>query len=108
MTLEELDRLIEESNTRAKILKKIRVKDSIEHVFWFSKSPHPKASNLNVLTPCSADMKRLIRRALKAKTRPSGHVITKKFATDRGGAIPPELLPHGPQRREQPLLQALR
>ena len=70
-------------------VRKIRVKDSVEHIFWFSKEPTPKASNTHVLTPYSPDMERLIKRGYRAKTRPSGHVITSKFGNDRGGAIPP-------------------
>lgn len=69
-------------------VRKIRVKDSVEHVWWLSKTPHPKADNRKVLQPYSPDMERLIKRGYRAKTRPSGHVITSKFGNDRGGAIP--------------------
>lgn len=70
-------------------VRKIRVKDATEHVFWLSKTPTPKADNQQVLQPYSPDMKRLIKRGYRAKTRPSGHVITAKFGNDRGGSIPP-------------------
>jgi site-specific DNA-methyltransferase (cytosine-N4-specific) len=40
-------------------------------------------------------MLRLIERGYKAKKRPSGHVITGKFQTDRGGAIPQNVLVRG-------------
>ena len=39
----------------------MRVKDSVEYVWWFSKTPHPKADNRKVLRPYSADMIRLAR-----------------------------------------------
>jgi site-specific DNA-methyltransferase (cytosine-N4-specific) len=37
-------------------------------------------------------MKSLIKNGYKAKKRPSGHDISKKFTNDNGGAIPPNLL----------------
>ena len=61
-----------------------RVKDSVECVWWLSKTPYPKASNQKVLQEYSADMKRLLVRGYKPKVRPSGHIITKKFR-DNGG-----------------------
>jgi DNA modification methylase len=48
-----------------------------------------------VLVDYSADMKRLIVRGYRAKTRPSGHVITAKFQRDHGGAIPSNLIERG-------------
>jgi site-specific DNA-methyltransferase (cytosine-N4-specific) len=70
-------------------VRRIRVKDSVEYVWWLSKSPHPKASNLNVLKEYSEDMLRLNRRGLTAKVRPSGHVIRQSFENvAAGGAIP--------------------
>ena len=75
-------------------VRKIRVKDSVEIIWWFAKSPFPTANNQNVLQPYSPDMKRLLKRGYKAKTRPSGHVITAKF-TDRGGSIPANVLVMG-------------
>jgi site-specific DNA-methyltransferase (cytosine-N4-specific) len=75
-------------------VRRIRVKDSVEYVFWFSKTPHPKANNRRVLEPYSADMKRLLERGYRAKQRPSGHVITPKFR-DQGGSIPSNLIQRG-------------
>lgn len=73
-------------------VQRIRVKDSIEPCWWFSKSERPKASNRHVLVPYSPDMVRLIERGFRAKVRPSGHRATKGWATDRGGAIPSNVL----------------
>lgn len=70
-------------------VRKIRIKDATEHVWWLSKTPHPKADNQRVLQPYSPDMERLIKRGYRAKQRPSGHIITGKFGNDRGGSIPP-------------------
>jgi DNA modification methylase len=71
-------------------VRKIRVKDAVNCVWWLSKTPNPKADNQRVLNEYSEDMKRLVRRGYKAKVRPSGHVITHKF-TERGGSIPSNL-----------------
>lgn len=75
-------------------VRKIRVKDSVECIWWFSKNPFPKANNQEVLQPYSPDMVRLLRRGYRAKARPSGHNITAKFV-DRGGSIPGNLLSFG-------------
>ncbi|HEY3660744.1 MAG TPA: site-specific DNA-methyltransferase [Candidatus Udaeobacter sp.] len=72
-----------------------RVKDAVEYVWWLSKEPFPKANNRNVLNDYSADMKRLLKRGYKPKQRPSGHVITAKFGHDHGGAIPSSLIERG-------------
>ena len=57
-------------------VRRIRVKDSVEYVFWLSPSEFPKADNSRVLQPYSKDMHRLIRRGIKQTKRPSGHNIT--------------------------------
>jgi DNA modification methylase len=70
-------------------VRRIRVKDSVEYVFWLSKTAWPKANNRAVLKPYSPDMERLIRRGVRATTRPSGHAIKASFSNgDPGGAIP--------------------
>jgi DNA modification methylase len=76
-------------------VRRIRVKDSVEYIFWLSATPHPKADNTQVLNEYSADMKRLIKRGVKKTVRPSGHNITDKFATDKGGSIPSNLIECG-------------
>jgi len=75
-------------------VRRVRVKDSVEYVWWLSKNPMPKADNRRVLIEYSPDMKRLLVRGYRAKERPSGHRITQKFQ-DRGGAIPSNLLERG-------------
>jgi len=70
-------------------VRRVRVKDSVEYVWWLSKTPNPKASNLNVLKEYSEDMIRLNRNGVKGTVRPSGHVIRNSF--DKilaGGSIP--------------------
>jgi site-specific DNA-methyltransferase (cytosine-N4-specific) len=76
-------------------VRRIRIKDSIEYVFWLSKSPFPKANNRNVLVKYSADMSRLIARGFRVKERPSGWKHTEKFRRDHGGSIPSNLIEAG-------------
>lgn len=73
-------------------VRRVRVKDAVNMVWWFSKTEWPKADNRSVLQPYSESMKHLIRNGYKAKKRPSGHDISTKFQRDNGGAIPPNLL----------------
>jgi site-specific DNA-methyltransferase (cytosine-N4-specific) len=74
-------------------VRRIRVKDSVEFVWWFGKTPHPKASNREVLRPYSKDMLRLKKKGLKKTQRPGGHVINEGFSkTDAGGSIPPNVI----------------
>jgi site-specific DNA-methyltransferase (cytosine-N4-specific) len=73
-------------------VQRIRVKDSVEYIFWLSPSERPKANNNNVLLPYSKDMERLIKRGLKQTKRPSGHMIREGFSKDKGGSIPPNLI----------------
>ncbi len=76
-------------------VRRIRVKDSVEYIFWLVKDPMAKADNRRVLQPYSEDMKRLIKRGVKQTTRPSGHIINESFATDQGGSIPPNMIQCG-------------
>jgi len=75
--------------------RKIRAKDSVNTVWWFSKSDFPKADVRKVLAPYSDRMKKLIKDPegfYKPKKRPSGHDISASFGKDNGGAIPSNLL----------------
>jgi len=73
-------------------VRRIRVKDAVNMVWWFAKTDDPKADNRKILQPYSESMKTLLKHGYKAKKRPSGHDISEKFAKDNGGAIPPNLL----------------
>jgi site-specific DNA-methyltransferase (cytosine-N4-specific) len=75
--------------------RKIRAKDSVNTVWWFSKTDFPKADVRKVLAPYSDRMKKLIEDPesfYKPKKRPSGHDISASFGKDNGGAIPSNLL----------------
>ncbi len=73
-------------------VRRIRVKDSVNIVWWLSKTKNPKSDNRQVLKPYSDSMKALLKNGYKAQLRPSGHDISDKFGNDNGGAIPPNLL----------------
>lgn len=73
-------------------VRRVRVKDAVNTVWWLSKSPWPKASNRRVLQPYSPSMVELLQKGYKAKKRPSGHDISEGFAKDNGAAIPPNLI----------------
>lgn len=74
-------------------VRRIRVKDSVEFVWWLSKTPWPKASNAKVLRPYSKDMIRLNARKVRETVRPSGHVIRAGFdKIEAGGSIPPNVI----------------
>lgn len=73
-------------------IRRIRVKDAVNNIFWLSTSPYPKASNRRVLTPYSKSMETLLESGYRAKRRPSGHEISKKFSNDNRAAIPPNLI----------------
>jgi site-specific DNA-methyltransferase (cytosine-N4-specific) len=75
--------------------RKIRVKDAVNTVWWFSKTDDPKADVTQVLVPYSARMKVLLKDPgafYRPKERPSGHDIAEAFGKDNGGAIPSNLL----------------
>lgn len=75
--------------------RKIRAKDSVNTVWWFSKTANPKADVRKVLVPYSERMKKLLKDPAKfytPKVRPSGHDIASTFGHGNGGAIPSNLL----------------
>jgi site-specific DNA-methyltransferase (cytosine-N4-specific) len=75
--------------------RKIRAKDSVNTVWWLSKTPWPKANVSRVLTEYSDRMKKLLKDPsgyYSPKKRPSGHDIAASFSQDNGGAIPGNLL----------------
>lgn len=75
--------------------RKLRAKDTVNTLWWFSRSEWPKADISKVLTEYSPRMKKLLEDPgafYKPKQRPSGHEIGLAFATDNGGALPSNLL----------------
>ncbi len=75
--------------------RKIRVTDSVNTVWWLSKTDYPKADVRKVLVEYSNKMKQLLRDPEKyydPTERPSQHTISAGFGRDNGGAIPKNLI----------------
>jgi DNA modification methylase len=73
-------------------IRRTRVKDAVNMLWWLSKTETPQADNRRVLQPYSRSMKRLLKDGYKVARRPSQHDIGPHFRRDNGGAIPPNLL----------------
>lgn len=73
-------------------VRRIRLKDAINTVWWLSPTPYPRASNTRVLQPYSDSMKTLLHNGYQAKKRPSGHDISTKFSNDNGASIAPNIM----------------
>lgn len=73
-------------------VRRVRVKDAVNCIWWLSPTPWPKANNRRILAPYSDSMRHLLKNGYKAKLRPSGHDISEKFGKDNGGSVPPNLL----------------
>lgn len=75
--------------------RKIRAKDTVNTLWWLSKTEWPKANVSKVLSPYSERMKALLKDPAAfytPKDRPSGHAVSAAFGKDNGGAIPSHLL----------------
>jgi DNA modification methylase len=73
-------------------IRRTRVKDAVNTLWWLSKTETPQADNRRVLRPYSRSMKRLLRDGYQPAKRPSQHDIGPHFQRDNGGAIPPNIL----------------
>ncbi len=73
-------------------VRRIRVKDAVDCIWWLAKSPFPKADNRAVLRPYSESMRLLLSRGVTPARRPSGHEISQNFERDNSGSIPPNFL----------------
>ena len=64
---------------------RVRCKESVTPIYWFSKSVHPYADNRAVVTPYARPIG-----SFRPGPHPSGHNLTAEtWQTDNGGAIPP-------------------
>lgn len=77
--------------------RKIRCKNTVSTILWFSKSDFPKANTKNVLKPYSKKhttwMKRQTKFPVDVEVRPTGGAVyPKEWAVNNGGAIPGTLL----------------
>ncbi|MBK9494742.1 MAG: site-specific DNA-methyltransferase [Xanthomonadales bacterium] len=73
-------------------IRRLRVKDSVNPVWWLSPTPWPKASNRRVLTSYGERQKRLFSSGYNSGQRPSGHIVSEEWGRDNGGAIAPNLI----------------
>ena len=89
-------------------VRRIRVKDSVEYIYWLGKTAYPKADNTKILNQYSKDMLRLIKKGVAATQRPSGHNIREGFAADKGGAIPGNLIQCGNNESNSNYMSALK
>lgn len=71
-------------------IKRERITDSFTHIWWYSPSDHPKASNTRVLQPYKGGMVKLLKnQKYNSGSRASGHNISKTgFLKQNKGAIP--------------------
>lgn len=73
-------------------VRRIRLKDAIDCVWWLSPSPWPRADNRRVSQPYSESMLDLLDNGYKAMKRPSGHDISDNFSKNNGAAISSNLI----------------
>lgn len=75
-------------------IRRVRVKPSLENVFWLSASDSPYADNRQILVPYSDSMKAMLKRGgQEAASRPAGYKMAAgAFGNDNGGAIPGNLI----------------
>lgn len=89
-------------------IERIRVKDSVNPIWWLSKSPRPDASNLRVLKPYTKSMEQLLQNGYNDGARPSGHVVSKSWGKRYEGAIPPNLIVASNTSSSDPYQKAVR
>ena len=84
-----------------------RVKDSVNVIWWLSKTAKPNASNKRVLKPYGKDMEQLLaRQSYNGGKRPGGQRVNPETWKKRHqGAIPPNVLEF-PQSDEQVVAEA--
>jgi len=73
-------------------VKRCRLKDAVDHLWWLSKTSYPKANYRRVLARYSKSMQELFKDKEYYKPnvrRPSEHKISEKFYNRHRGAIPP-------------------
>jgi hypothetical protein len=72
-------------------VRRMRVKDAVNNVFWLTLDPFADADNRRVLTPYSDAMKALLRNGYKAKKRLSGHDISTRKPNFEHPSFVPQL-----------------
>ncbi len=74
-------------------IKRIRVKDAVNTIWWLVKTADAYSDNRNVLERYKDGMQKLLAtQQYNRGDRPSGHKISDRFTNDNGGSIPSNLL----------------
>ena len=75
-------------------VRRVRVKDSINCVWWLSKTPYPKVSNKRVLQPYKSSTLDMFRRgSYNSEKRSGGHKPSEEsFLKDNSGGIPHNMI----------------
>lgn len=77
-------------------IERIRVKDSVENLWWLSRSPKPYADNRAVLKDYSKSQQSLMAKADLSNperiAKPCGHRISTGIYRDNGGSIPDNII----------------
>jgi site-specific DNA-methyltransferase (cytosine-N4-specific) len=75
-------------------VRRVRVKPSLENIYWLSAADDPYADNRQILVPYSDSMKAVLKRGgQEAASRPAGYKMANgAFGNDNGGAIPGNLI----------------
>jgi len=82
-------------------IKRIRVKDSFTHIWWYAPSIDPRANNQKVLTPYGEGMIKLLEKQdYNRGMRPSGHNIGNGFLKGNTGAIPSSVLTYANSKED--------
>lgn len=89
-------------------IKRVRVKDAVNPIWWLARSARPKASNRRVLKPYTKSMENLLAKGYNDGPRPSGHVVSKKWGRRQKGAIPPNLIIAANTKSNDPYMRACR
>jgi site-specific DNA-methyltransferase (cytosine-N4-specific) len=89
-------------------IRRTRVKDAVNTLWWLSKTTEPNADNRRVLRPYSRSMHRLLRDGYEPALRPSQHKLSPHFRRDNGGAIPPNFLEVPNTRSSDPYIKRCR
>ncbi len=82
-------------------VKRVRVKDAVNKIWWFSKTQNPKADNNKVLQKYSASMELVLEKGTNTGKRSSGHEVSDKFKINNRGSIPPNLIAMANSNRDE-------
>lgn len=89
-------------------VRRIRVKDAVNPIWWLCRTPEPNACNRRVLVSYTESMQTLLQKGYNDGKRPSGHVVSKKWGKRQPGAIPPNIIIASNTSSNDPYLKGCR